>query len=330
MSVKISSENFIKAEKRASQLDLHISEALKPFASENGDIELLNARKVLQLVKPRPENSHKGSFGRLVLISGSDRFPGAAQIAALSALRSGVGLVTVISTKAACAALSVNAKEATLMPVGSDSRGFISASSEEKEDIAETVSKASALLIGPGLGTSPGCLDVLKIAIKKSRCPIILDADGINLVSNRIEFLRRAEAGLILTPHPAELSRLCGAALEDVLEDRPRYARLAAQKTGGVVVSKSAATLIAAKGRLLLSAKGNNALAKGGSGDFLAGLIASFAAQGYSPAAAATIGVTVQGLCCEEVAKRFSKRSVIAQDLIDCLPELFKKIERLI
>lgn len=326
----ITEENFKNAEKTASERDLHISEAVGAYIGECGDIELLDVDKAVGLIRPRPANSHKGSFGKLVIVAGSDRFPGAAQFATLAALRSGVGTVTVITTPRAADAIAFNAKEATLLTMPSDERGFILPNSELKEEAAETVSKADALLIGPGLGTAPGSLDILKTAIKNAECPIILDADGINLVCGRIELLRKAKSGLILTPHPTELSRLCGAPLDDILRDRLRFAKSVAEKFGCVIVSKSSGTLIASGDGVYLSCRGNNGLSKGGSGDFLAGLIASFAAQGCSLEHAAIIGVTVQGLACETVTKNASCRSVLPSDMINCLPMLFKKIERLI
>lgn len=327
---KISAENLIKAENTAAARDIHISKAIRPYLKFGGEIEVLDARKVIELVKKRPENSHKGSFGKLVLIAGSQRFPGAAEISALAALRSGAGLVTVITTERAANALAVNAKEATLFEASCDERGFISPTPEEREEIAEIILSASAVLVGPGLGTGKGCLETLKLAIKTAECPIILDADGLNLVCGRIEFLRKAKAEPILTPHPAELARLCAAETGEVLKNRPKFAAELSKASGCTVVAKSAGTVIASGGREYLSVRGNCGLSKGGSGDFLAGLIASFAAQGYSPADCAKLGATIQGLCCEEATKRLSRGGVLISDIIGELPMLFKKIERLI
>lgn len=327
---RISNEDFKNAEKIASENNLHISSALERFYSDNGEIKVVDIRKVIELVKPRPENSHKGSFGRLVLIAGSDRFPGAVQLAALSALRSGVGLVTAVTTRLAATALAVNAKEATLLPLSSDIKGFMTLDKVSADVIAELVKKADALLIGPGLGTGEMRLKVLKIALENAACPIILDADGINLVCGRIELLRKAKTDLILTPHPAELARLSGVPLKVALSDRLFYAQKLSLELNCTVVSKSAGTLIVAKDNAYLSARGNNGLSRGGSGDMLAGLIASFAAQGHSPVDSALIGVTVQGLACEYVSEETSRRGMIPSDIISSLPMLFKKIERLI
>lgn len=326
----LSFDSFIQAEKTAINKDLHISEALGEFYSAKGEICCPDECEVFKLVRPRPENSHKGSFGRLVLIVGSGCFPGAAQISALSALRSGAGLVQVITTKGAAAALAVNAKEATLLPVSSDGRGFIKMTPAEREDATESISKADAVLIGCGLGTGEGCAEILEETVNCAECPIIFDADGINLVCRRIELLRKAKADTILTPHPAELARLCCVPVGEAVQDRLSLAKKFAEENRCTLVSKSAATLIFSGGRVTLSARGNNALSKGGSGDFLAGLIASFAAQGYAPYEAALLGVTVQGMACEAVSEEFSRRAVLVSDMINALPALFKKIERLI
>ncbi len=329
MTKRITNSDFIKAEKTAIERDLHISRAIAPYCGSTSGIEVLDPRKVIKLVKPRLENSHKGSFGRLVLVAGSDRYPGAAQMSALAALRSGVGLVTVITTRLAATALVFSAKEATLLPLEADADGFMTPDKNE-EKISALIKSADALLVGPGLGTSDGSLKMLELAFENASCPIILDADGINLVSRRIEFLRKAKTGLILTPHPAELARLAKSPIADVLGDRLKYAKSLAEEYGCTVVAKSSGTLITDGERTLLSVRGNNGLARGGSGDLLAGLIASFAAQGYSPIEAAAIGTTVQGLACEAVSNRLSRRGMLPSDIIDCLPVLFKKLERLI
>ena len=185
-------------------------------------------------------------------------------------------------------------------------------------------------MIGCGLGTGEGCAEILEETVNCAECPIIFDADGINLVCRRIELLRKAKADTILTPHPAELARLCCVPVGEAVQDRLDLAKKFAEENRCTLVSKSAATLIFSGGRVTLSARGNNALSKGGSGDFLAGLIASFAAQGYAPYEAALLGVTVQGMACEAVSEEFSRRAVLVSDMINALPALFKKIERLI
>ncbi len=322
----ISIEDFISAEKRALEQDISIKKALKP---NGGEIEVINKRKVIKLVKKRSPNSHKGSFGRLVCVVGSDRFMGAAQISSLAALRSGVGLLEVITTKKCAIALSEAVKEATLLPLESGTDGFIVASKNALRKTQDSVRKADAVLIGCGLGNTQDTFKILEKVIESANCPIIIDADGINALSTSIELLRKAKTDVILTPHPAELARLCNAELKDVLPNRYHHAKRLSDEFGVTVVAKSASTLILSKDKDQLSVFGNDGLAKGGSGDLLAGLISSFAAQGYSANEACVIGVSILGLACEKVSKKLSRTSMLASDILNGLPLIFRKIERL-
>ena len=326
MSMKISTSDFAIAENKAYTKDIPIKKVVR---ARDGEIEILDKRKVLGLVKRRSPNSHKGTFGKLVCITGSDRFPGAAQISALSALRSGVGLVQVITTRSCAIALTSSIKEATLLPLDSGKDGFITSSEYALQQIESAISSATAVLIGCGLGNTDDTLRILELVIEKSNCPIIIDADGINALATRIELLRKAKTDIILTPHPAELARLCSADTRDVCKNRYEYAKKLCCEYSVTVVAKSASTLVLSPSNGFLSLYGNDGLAKGGSGDMLAGLIGSFSAQGYSPTDAAKLGVVIQGVACEKVSKRLSKTGMLASDVIDCLPSLFKNFERL-
>ncbi len=318
--------NAIRAgEKLAEAENIHISNAITP---DGGDIRVISKSEIFEYIKKRPLNSHKGVFGRLVIIAGSDCFPGAAQIATIAALRSGVGLVRVFSTEKACMALSVSAKEATLFPCPADENGFIRADGRVINGLREALGSASAVLIGCGLGVTEDTLEILETVIENAICPIIIDADGINLVSRRIELLRKAEKEVILTPHPAELSRLAGKSIPETIENRYEYAKLIHEHTGAMVVSKSCATVVVSGEGCYLLTFGNDGLAKGGSGDLQAGLTASFAAQGLSPIKAAVLGSGILGLGCEEVSRRLSKTGMLAGDILNYLPRLFKKYER--
>lgn len=311
-----------EAEITAAEQNVHISRVLKPCP---GEIEIISRCEVMSLIHDRPINSHKGDFGRLLIIAGSDGLPGAAQIATLAALRSGIGLVRVVSTVNSCIALSVSAKEATLLPCPADENGFITASERVLEKICELIKWADGVLIGCGLGTSEGGMRILDTVIKNAACPIIIDADGINLVSRRIELLRKAKEETILTPHPAELSRLAGTTLKEAIENRYEISRRLACDYGLTVVSKSCATLAVSPRSCRLLAFGNDGLAKGGSGDLQAGLTASFLAQGYNtPLEAAIIGSGILGIACEKVSENISARGMLASDILEYLPKLFK------
>lgn len=322
----ISVKDFINAEKLSFEADIPMKKAINPHG---GEIEIINRRKVIKLVKKRSPNSHKGSFGRLVCVVGSDRFMGAAQISTLAAFRSGVGLLEVVTTENAAIALSNAIKEATLLPIESGDDGFIASSELALHKIEESIKKADAVLIGCGLGNTPNTLKILEKIIETANCPIIIDADGINALSNSIELLRKAKTDVILTPHPAELARLVNADISEVLANRYYFSKRISDEYGVTVVAKSASTLIISKDSDYLSVFGNDGLAKGGSGDLLAGLISSFVAQGYSASEASMLGVAILGLSCEMVSKKLSRTSMLASDILDCLPLVFRKIERL-
>lgn len=312
-------------ERLAETENIHISRAIKP---DGGDIEIISKNRILGNIKNRPLNSHKGMFGRLIIIGGSDCFPGAAQIAAIAALRSGVGLVRIFSTEKACIALSVSAKEATLFPCPADENGFIRADDRVIKGLLNALGSADAVLIGCGLGVTTDTFKLVETVIENAICPIIIDADGINLVSNSIELLRKAKKEVILTPHPAELSRLAKKSIPETIENRYDCARQIHLQTGAIVVSKSCATVVASHEGYYLLAFGNDGLAKGGSGDLQAGLTASFAAQGVQPEKSAVLGSAILGIACEKVSRRISKTGMLAGDILNYLPRLFKKYER--
>ncbi len=321
----ISWEAVRAGERLAQAENIHISKAIRP---DGGEIRIIPKGEILGHIKKRPLNSHKGVFGRLVIIAGSDRFPGAAQIAAIAALRSGTGLVKVFSTEKACLALSVSAKEATLFPCPADDDGFIPANDTVINGLCEALGSASAVLIGCGLGVTENTYKILETVIENAICPVIIDADGINLVSGRIELLRKAKKDVILTPHPAELSRLAGKTVPETVENRYEYAKLIHRQTGATVVSKSCATIVVSEEGCYLLTAGNDGLAKGGSGDLQAGLTASFAAQELGPLNAAVLGSGMLGIGCEKVSRMLSKTGMTAGDILNYLPRLFKKYER--
>ncbi|MCD7803979.1 MAG: NAD(P)H-hydrate dehydratase [Oscillospiraceae bacterium] len=325
----ISWEALYNAELAAQENNVHISAVLEP---DGGDIKVVDKYIAEALMREnigsRPVNSHKGTFGRLLSVVGSDRYPGAAAISTMSALRSGVGLISVCTTERSAISLASNVMECTLFPCHSDEDGFIKPTEHELEGILELLKASDAVLIGCGLGQSESTMAVLEAVIENANCPIIIDADGINLVSKRIECLRKAKTDIILTPHPAELSRLAGVDTRTAVKDRYAIAKRLANDYGVTVISKSCSTLIVNSEESYVTMFGNNGLSKGGSGDLLAGLIASFTAQRKSPVAAGILGVYAMGASCEEVSKRLSRTGMLASDIISYLPELFKNFER--
>ncbi len=321
MSRFISEENFINAEKLAFSEDIPMKKALLRYAEKEGEIEIVDPCKAVKLVGHRRINSHKGDFGRLLLIVGSDRFPGAAAICAHAALRTGAGIVTIMSTERAAYSLAAHLPEATLCPLPADGDGFMLP--RKTDEIAAQIRSASAIVMGCGVGVSDGIAEMLEILLSEANCPVILDADGINTAARRIECLRKAKA-LVLTPHVGELARLAQKDISAVNANRFTYARRVRVATGAAVCAKSSSTLVLGD-RARVVAAGNTGLSRGGSGDMLAGVIGSLAAQGVKPEDAAVIGPAITGLACEMITKKASERGVLASDVISALPRLFKK-----
>ncbi len=325
MKRSISITDFYAAEKTALGKDMPIKRAVR---ARGGEIEILNKREVFKLVKKRSPNAHKGTFGKLVCIVGSDRYKGAAQISTLAALRSGAGLVQAVTTVSCSAALGASVKEVMHLPLESNSDGFIMASEQALHEIENAVGSADAVLIGCGLGNTPDTKKILELVIRKANCPIIIDADGINALSTCIELLREAKTDVVLTPHPAELARLCGVDVLQAVSKRIELANKLSGEFGATVVAKSSSTVIASEKGIYLSLYGNDGLAKGGSGDLLAGLIASFATQGYTAEESVKLGVVILGTVSERVSRKTSRTGMLTSDVLDGLTWLFKKIER--
>ena len=295
-------------------------DALKyPITHINGDT-------VRGLLPSRPQNGHKGMFGKLLCVTGSRRMPGAAILAARAALRCGVGLCCLASDPETCRMLVVQSPEATIQPLTTDQNGMLT--QKCIPEILEAAKNASCVLIGCGLGQSDEVRSVVRTLITELDCPIILDADGLNAIVSGIDILRRAKSTVVLTPHPAEMARLLHCTTEDVQKDRVTAAkRLASRFTNTVVVLKGAGTIVALSDHASINTNGNSGMSKGGSGDVLAGIIASLTAQHIPPEHAAQIGVYLHGLAGDCAAAEFSRRAMLPSDMIRQLPMLFGEFE---
>ena len=270
--------------------------------------------------------AHKGTFGKLVCVCGSDRYIGAAGISASAAMRIGVGLVEVCSTQRVVEALAGNLYECIFSVMESDDKGCISSSNAET--ILERLTDAKALLLGCGLGNTPETEKLVAELIERSPVPVILDADGINALVPNIDVLLKKKSTVILTPHPGELARLSNVTQEEVLADRLKFTYALSHKYGVTVVSKSSETIVCCADRTEVITAGNTALSKGGSGDLLAGLIASLTAQTKrSSLINCILACMVLGRCAEELGKKRSERGILARDIVAYLPFFLKQLE---
>jgi len=286
-------------------------------------IDEADVRKLLPM---RPLQGHKGMFGRLLCVTGSRNMPGAAILSVKAALRSGVGTICVASDINVCRMLVGSTPECMMLPLPTDQDGKLSQLAGAP--ILEYAKSCSAVLIGCGLGQSDTLKHLIPTLISQIEAPIILDADGLNALASGIDILQKAKVPVILTPHPAEMARLLYTSVEDVQKDRMSAAkRLASRFPKTIVVLKGTGTIVATAERAYINTTGNSGMSKGGSGDVLAGMIASLTAQGIAPENAAQIGVYLHGIAGERAAEKYSRRAMLPTDLIGTLPSVFAEYE---
>ncbi len=251
--------------------------------------QIIDAATVRQLAPVRPLSSHKGTFGRVLIVGGSAAYRGAPALAALAAQGVGAGIVTVASVEAAVGSCAAVAPAATFRALPGNADGCIGAS----EDAIKALGEPSALLVGPGLGRS-GSSDALArdlAADARHGVPTVVDADGLNALAAEAERLRTLGPNTILTPHPGEMRRLLGLDTTPSGVEMFEATRELAARSGAIVIGKGSPTFIAAENELYVLARPNPALAAAGTGDVLAGTVAGLAAQGLAPVDAARLGV---------------------------------------
>lgn len=275
----------------------------------------------------RQPDSHKGTYGRLLAVCGSYGMAGAALLCLRAALRGGAGLVTAAVPRSVYPLLAAAVPEAVFSPLPETPQGQLSADAEGP--LSEAVRGASAVVIGPGLGRGEAITDLVMAVCRDSHCPVILDADGINAIVPHMLIEEAVSAPLILTPHPGEMARLLDTTVYDVQQHREEITRRFADEYGVTLALKGHHTLVAAPGRpLLQNPTGNPGMATGGSGDVLAGLIASLVAQGMEAYQAALCGVYLHGAAGDRAAARVSQHSLLPSDIIEELGGLFLNFEK--
>jgi NAD(P)H-hydrate epimerase len=267
------------------------------------------------MLRPRMKFSHKGDYGHAALITGSNGFMGASILCANACLRSGVGKLTCHIPSSGNTIMQVSAPEA-MSKVEKGDDYIKSLSSLEKYD---------AVGIGPGLGLHDSHTSLLASLFKDFRKPVVVDADGLNVLSKSIHLLKNIPAFSILTPHAREFERLFGANETDF--DKIDVALQKAKEFNIVIVLKGAYTFIATPGGMgYFNSSGNPGMATGGTGDVLTGLITGLLCQGYPPEHAALLGVFVHGLAGDLASAELSQEAMIAGDVIGYLGKAFRVI----
>ena len=278
-----------------------------------------------EFVPERKQVSHKGTYGKMLNISGSAFYTGAALLSTNGALRMGVGLCRLATPTRVINAIATAVPETTYLPLEQDFDGFINEKSVDMIMVELENNKYDAVLTGCGLGNRKTTENLTEIVIRNADCPVIIDADGLNSIAENINVLKESKKGIIVTPHPAEFSRMTGIPVPEIQKNRISAAKNFAREYGCITVLKGVNTVIAAPdGQTFINTTGNAGLAKGGSGDVLAGMIASLAAQGVEPLYAAAAGVYLHGLAADHLAKTNGMCGILPRDLPDAIPIIMK------
>lgn len=296
--------------------------SIPPIVIEEADlqVEVLENHSVSCAIPYRRANSHKGTYGHLMVLAGSKGKTGAALLCARGALRSGVGLVTIITPDDLNQIFETALPEAMTFPLAGSPGGYSTVA--DYQEIDQILKNKQALVIGPGLGQNIETGKLVSQLYQEQKLPMVVDADALNLLASDDSILAKHRGSRILTPHPGEFARLTGRTIDEIQANRLEIARNFAAKHNVVMVLKGPNSVIAdPDGRVAINSTGNSALATGGSGDVLAGFIGSLLAQGQSPWQAATLGVYGHGLAADQLTEDNDIQSgLLASEIADELP----------
>ncbi len=286
-------------------------ESIRWNVTEDGDLR--------RIFSPREADSHKGTYGHLLVVAGSKGKTGAAYMAAMGAMRVGAGLATIGLPESLNPAMEAKTTEVMTAPLPETVDGTLGPSSLDA--IRALANGSTALCIGPGLGNSPDIFSLMKKIIREMKLPAVIDADGLNVFKGNAALLKEARAELVITPHPAEAARLLGVSTSDIQADRIGAAEKLAEKSGAVVVLKGASTVIASpNGQVYVNLTGNAALSTAGTGDVLSGMIGGLLASGHAPQDCAVAAAYIHGLAADEIKKTGLEAGMIATDLLPLIP----------
>ena len=299
------------------QKDLGIKRSTRNLVKSN--CATLDTHKLLNKISNRNPNSHKGSYGHVMIIGGDSGYGGAGLLASKAAAFSGSGLVTLATRKEHISSSLISCPEVMVKGV------------ESGQDLDELISSPDTMVVGPGLGKSAWSQQLLQrvfLEAKRRKFNLVLDADGLNLVSSLN--LRLPSKNAVITPHPGEASRLLGKSISFIEEDRFRAAKLLQNKYQSVVVLKGPGTLIcyeqAGKQKTMVCEYGNPGMAKGGSGDVLAGIIGSLLAQGLNTRDSSLLGVDLHSISADLSSLEKGEAGMMPSDIIENVPILLKQL----
>ena len=259
------------------------------------------------LLKKRERNTHKGAYGNMYALCGSDKYRGAAALACHSALRMGAGIVRLFSDPSVCDACVGELPEVIYSPVTSETDANL---------LSRELDRASAILVGCGCGVGKELYRIVYSLLSREGCPLVLDADALNTLAELgVDALTSAKRQVIVTPHPTEMARLCAISTADVQKNRINIAKEFSRKYGVITVLKGASTVVTDGERVAIDIEGTPALAKGGSGDVLAGALASLLSQGFDAFYSSAVAVYLHSLAGADCSREYSEYGVRASDL---------------
>lgn len=279
----------------------------------NEKINITEAKNVKKLIPLRDTYGYKGDYGKVLIIAGNEGYTGAAYISTEAAVKSGAGLVT-LSTKESIKNILCGKLEEAM-----------TSSYENKEELLKLVEKSDVIAIGPGMGNNKTTLNCLKLVLDNSKVPVIIDADGINVLKDNENLIQNRKYPIIITPHLGEMSKLSGRTIEYIRNNRLSVASEIAKKFKIIVLLKGYNTVITDGESTYINPTGNSSMASGGMGDCLTGIIASFIAQKCDLLKATSIAAFVHGYAGEVLSKE--RFSVSATDIIEALPNIIKQIQ---
>ncbi len=300
---------------RLRVLDIRLSKEYIDKTEAN--CRILKEQDVRRLLMPRDDFAHKGAMGNALIIAGSYGMAGAAVLATRACLRSGVGKVTVHTPRRNYLVMQTAVPEAVMQM------------DHEETYFSESVDSTDfdALGIGPGLGLVENTAIALIGQIRRTSCPIVADADALNILANHQAWMQQLPSGIIMTPHPKEFDRMAGSTSNNDYERLIRAQQMAEHIKGYIILKGHHSALCMPDGHIVFNATGNSGMATAGSGDVLTGILTALLARGYDKGTACQLGMYLHGLAGDLAAKEVGKESLVASDIIQFLPKAFLKLE---
>lgn len=289
----------------------------------------LEASEIAPYFSPREPDSHKGMYGHVLVIAGSPGKSGAGALASMGALRAGAGLVTYALPKGLNLAMESRLTEVMTLPLPETDTGCLGA--EAFPVLQPLLAQVDVVVLGPGLSMDSATGKFVEQTVREVSLPLVIDADGLNLVAHNLSLLEEHEAPRILTPHPGEMARLVGLSIKEVQEHRITIAQEFVQKYDVYLVLKGARTLVACPdGSVAINSTGNAGMATAGTGDVLAGMIGGFLGQGLAPHRATQAAVFLHGLAGDLAVQARGEAGLIAGDILEFLPSALNQIRAMV